>query len=172
MGVKIRGAVVKGYLAFIKRKWGIQGLEDAKSEVGLTGEISEGNWYPIETACALVDWVGKHHGERYIVEMGREMPKNIGGELKFVFAALIGFDRLLKRLQRDIPSMMFKGAEVVVTRNGKKNVDIELKHVRVSDNSCLLWKGALEGMLAATRTKGSVKQLPTDEDSCKFNVTW
>ncbi len=150
----------------------MSGYEEALKYARIQNLPKDGDWFSMEIAYKLVDWVVEKHGINYVLAMGREMPSSVGGELKFVFASLIGFERVLKRVQTDIPKMMFKGAEVHVEFKSKEKAIVTLENVRISDVSCQLWHGALEGFMRKTKTEGRVKDIISEENTCAYEVMW
>ncbi len=170
--VMVKGSVVNAFARFIKRKWGVYGYDEAMKFAGMKELPKDGDWVPIAQAYRFVEWVRDNHGERYIVEMGRTMPSVMGGELKFVFASILRFEKLLKKVQKDIPAMMFKGAVVTVDVHEGKEATVSLKGVRAIPEACLLWKGALEGLMHRTHKRGDVREVEAPEDTCSYRLSW
>jgi len=169
---KIRGSLVNAYLSFMKKKWGQQGMDEAMEHAGLADAPKNADWVELETAYALLDWVADTYGEEYVMEVGRNVPKHMAGDLKFMFASVIGFERLIKRARKEFSILILKGEGASVDV-GNKEATIHLRDFRINDRSCLVWKGMLLGLMEITRTPGQVEILESDsEDDCRFRATW
>ncbi len=170
---KIRGGAIIGLLDSIKIKWGMQGLEDAMKYANIESMPKNGEWYPLEKMYKILEWIDKNHGEKYIIAVGRSMPRHMAGDLKFMFAQFIGFERMLKRVQKEISKMMFKDNGVTIVKNEKREAIVTLKNVNTYEKSCLLWKGALLGVLDLSKTNGNVDVISGKDDlDCKLKVKW
>ncbi len=171
-GRMIKGAIFNGYLSFIKKKWGIQGVNDAMEHVGVKNEPKDGEWVSLEKTYGLLEWIEKEHGKEYIVDAGKWMMKGMGGDFKFMFAAVMGFERVLNRVQKDISKLLFKGNGVEIHKDGKR-ATIRLKGFKMGENSCLAWKGALLGVMDVTKTNGTVEVMDSGNDTdCLVDAKW
>ena len=171
-GRMIKGAIFNGYLSFIKKKWGNEGVRKAMEYVKVKQEPKDGEWVSLEKTYGLLDWIEKEHGRDYIVDAGKWMMKGMGGDFKFMFAAVMGFERVLNRVQKDISKLLFKGNGVEIVKD-RKSATIRLKDFRMGDTSCLAWKGALLGVMEVTKTKGDVEVLDSgNENDCLVRATW
>ncbi len=120
-----------------------------------------------------IKWVDKEYGERYIVSVGRSMPKNVAGELRFMFASFMSFGRMLNMVQKEISKIMFKGNGVTIKKLKDREVIVTLKDVNIYEKSCLLWKGALLGVMDASKSSGKVELIESESATdCSFRVTW
>jgi hypothetical protein len=169
---KVKGAVANGYLKFIKRKWGVQGMKNAMEYAGMKQEPKDGEWVSLKSTYALLEWIEKEHGKEYIVEAGKGMMKGMGGDFKFMFAVVIGFERVLDKVKKEISTLLFKGSGVEINKEGK-SATIRLKGFKMGDVSCMAWKGALMGVMDVTKTKGTVEVLDSGNDEdCLIKAMW
>ena len=170
---EIKGGAVKGILNSVKIKWGEQGLKSAMQYTGINTMPKSSEWISLKQMYMLLEWIDKEHGERYIISVGRSMPKNMAGDLKFMFASFMSFERMLKRVQKEISKMLFKGNGVIIKKLKDREVIVTLKDVNVYEKSCLLWKGALLGVMDASKIKGKVDVIKSESvTDCSFRVTW
>ena len=90
-----------------------------------------------------------------------------------MFATLMSFEKIIKRVQKEISSMLFKGAGVTVDIQGKGKAIIHVHRINTYEKSCLFWKGVLSGVLRMSKSNGEDVQVdsPSKED-CKFEVKW
>ncbi len=165
-----KGAVVNSYLKFIKRKWGVHGVQEAMRYAGIAGHVRDSEWFPMEKTDRVLEWIAKNKGMEYVVEAGRYAPKNMGVFTSF-FAAVIGIEKMLRRAE-DTYRTVFNFGEIHITI-GKNRAVVVIRGARLTDYSCPAWKGALEGIMEVTRTMGTVKSVePDSPDDCKFVLEW
>jgi len=170
---EIKGGAVKGLLNTIKIKWGVQGLESAMQYSGIRAMPKNSEWLPLKQMYMLLEWIDKEYGERYIISVGRSMPKNMAGELRFMFSSFMSFERMLKHIQKEISKMLFKENGVIIKKLNDREVLVILKDVKIYEKSCLLWKGALLGVMDASKTRGKVDVIESESvTDCSFRVTW
>ncbi len=171
-GKLIKGAIFNGYLAFIRKKWGKNGEERAMEYVGVRTAPRDGEWISLEKAYGLLDWIEKEHGREYIPEAGRWMMKGMKGDFRFMFASLMSFERALKKVQKEISGLLFKGNGVDIDINGRE-ATIRLKDFRMGELSCLAWSGALKGVMDATKTEGDTEVTDSgNESDCLIKAKW
>ncbi len=100
------------------------------------------------------------------------MIRNLTGDFRLLFASVIGFDRMLNKVQSFVSKFLFQGNGVEVVK-GDHEATIRLKDFRIDDISCLSWKGALMGALEMTKTAGTVEIMDSgNERDCLFHVKW
>ena len=171
-GRMIKGVIFNGYLSFIKKKWGKEGMNRAMEYAGMKQEPRDGEWVSLEKTYKLLEWIEKEHGRGYIVDAGKWMMKGMGGDFKFMFAAVMGFERVLNRVQKEISKLLFKGSGVEINKEGK-TATIRLKGFKMRETSCLAWKGALLGVMEVTKTRGTVEVMDSgNEMDCLVKAEW
>ena len=167
---RAKGAIVNSYLKFIKKKWGIHGLQDAMKYAGITRPVKDSEWFPMEKTDRVLEWIAENRGMDYVVEAGKYAPKNMGVFTSF-FAAVIGIERMLRRAGETYRTI-FDFGEIHIAIEKNRAV-VEIKGARLTDYSCPAWKGALEGIMELTRTAGKVMPVkPDSPEDCKFILEW
>ncbi len=68
---EVRGRLINSYLQFIKRRWGLRGVETCKKELGIFGKIKSGHFYPISVQEDILGWVREKKGDNYVIYAGR-----------------------------------------------------------------------------------------------------
>ncbi len=165
-----KGAVVNGYLKFVKKKWGIEGMQEAMKYAGINKLPKDGEWFPADATTKVLKWIEENKGLNYVVEAGRHASKDLG-VFRYIVASFMSVERFLKR-SRETYSLLFNYGEFLIdhTNNG---AIITIKNARHPEPSCYAWEGALRGILEITRTKGSVERIdPDNPEDCKFRMTW
>jgi hypothetical protein len=167
---KAKGVVANGYLKFIKRKWGIMGLNQAMEYAGIKRELKDGEWFSMTKTDKLLEWIGRNKGMEYVKEAGRYTAKDMG-IFRYMFASIMGIERLLKRAQ-DAYRTMFNFGMIDMEIEGKK-ARITFRKARLTEYSCIAWEGALQGLMEVTHSHGTVKHLePENPDDCAFEMRW
>lgn len=168
-----RGSVPLGFINYIKKTWGQQGLDQFIADTGMDPkEIKEGQWYDISSSGVVQEWIFKNKGEEQVVKAGAYTIKNQG-----LFSYVIRFANIKSILKRAPENHR------EVFKCGTMEVKIHEDHARVimtdtaaDEYSCIAWKGALIGALELTKTKGTVKetqcQYKGGASHCEFLVEW
>ena len=169
---KVKGTLMNAFLAFIKKKWGLHGVERALEYAGMTRAPKNGEFVAMAKAYRLLDWIAEAQGEEYILQAGKELPKQMGGDLKFMLGSVMGFERLLKRVPREISKVAFGEDHVKINIDGR-SAQIFLKGFRMDEKSCIFWKGVLLGVMGITKTSGTVEIKESDnEKDCVLKAVW
>ena len=171
---QIKGGVLKGYLKFIRYQWGADGLADCESQIGLDlKDIQEEIYYSLEINEAILKWVSEQKGNEYLVKMGNYTVKNLGVLSYIVRFANIKF--LLRKAKENYTDTFSYGRCSVLTDETSKRATIIFKDTNLIEESCLVWQGALEGMLEITRTKGTVTETKCQvhgAEYCEYLMNW
>ncbi len=166
----VKGALINGYLKFVKKKWGVAGLGEVKRHVGIDGNIKDGKWVPVSTAVEILEWIQHKKGDQYVVAAGKHAMKDLG-VFKYIIATFMSIETFIKRAKSTYDTLFNYGA--IIIEDSEHGAVITLKDSRDTEASCLSWKGALEGIMEITRTKGEVKTLTPDvPEDCKFEMRW
>ena len=76
---KLRGSVILGYLKFIKKTWGVSGLEQCTKDLGLDmSAIKDGGWYRETISGQVLAWISNNKGPEYVEKAGAHVIKNLG----------------------------------------------------------------------------------------------
>ncbi len=166
----VKGALVNGYLKYVKKKWGVAGLEEVKRSAGIARDIKDGEWVPVETAVAVLEWLLSTKGERHVVDAGRHAAKDLG-IFKYIIASFMSIERFIKRAQSTYDTLFNYGA--IIIKDTERGAMVVLKDSRDTDSSCMAWEGALKGIMEVTRTRGTVTPMEPDApEDCKFEMVW
>ena len=167
---KAKGVVLKGYLKFVKRKWGFQGMEEVMKYAGIEELPYDSQWLPVEVFDRTLEWIRINKGMDMVTEAARFSAKDLG-IFVHLFTSVMGIESLLKRSQETYP-MMFNYGEMIIEKDGKK-AEVLLKGVVTSESICKAWKGGLIGLLELSRNNGTVEELPTDNpEDCRYVIKW
>jgi flagellar basal body rod protein FlgG len=152
-----KGAVILGYLSFIKHQWGQDGLGEclASTELDIE-EIQPESLYPIETGQAVLEWISKAKGMDYVRMAGNHTVKNLGSLAYLV--RFVNIKHLLKRAKDNYKETFSYGAVSVMEDDYGKRALVIMKNANFYEESNMAWLGAFEGIMEVTRTKGTVKQ--------------
>ena len=168
-----RGSVPLGFINYIKKTWGQEGLDQFINDTGMDPkEIKEGQWYDISTSGNVQEWLFKNKGEEQVTKAGAYTVKNQG-----IFSYVIRFANIKSILKRAPENHRD------VFKCGTMEVEIHDNHAKIimtdtaaDEYSCIAWRGAFIGALELTNTKGTVKetqcQLKGGASHCEFLVEW
>jgi len=168
----VRGSVISGYLKFVERTWGKEGLEKCLVETNLKDmEFKDGGKYSNAVLNEVITWISKNYGMEYVRKAGRHTVKNLG-----LLAYIVRFTSIETMLEKA------KTAYQEAYDFGVVNMEISEKHAvaTMKDSSeipenCEGWIGAMEALLELTHTKGIVKKTKCQlrgDDRCEYEVTW
>jgi len=168
----IRGSVVYGYLKFIKRTWGIEGLKECVEATGVDPDkIKGGQWYSADHTRKILQWVSDTKGQDYVRKSGNYIVKDLG-----VLSYIVRFTNI-KTLLKKAPDSYSDGFTYgsIKVDIGENSAVIKMKDTAVDDYACPAWLGALSGMLEMTRTKGTVEETQCQRKGaphCEFLMEW
>ncbi len=170
---KTKGAVINGYLKFIKKKWGVTGLEDAMRFAGVDRFPKDAEWVPLEKPEKLLAWIYENKGEKQTTEAGKYATKDLG-IFTYILVSLMSMDRFLKRAKETYYTFFNYGefilektddGAIITLKNSIKN--------KYSQYSKYSWKGAFMGIMEITGTKGTVEYIEPDSPyDFKYHLKW
>jgi hypothetical protein len=172
MEKRLKGSVLLGYMKFIMKKWGSDGLEEASRDIGLKfDDIQDSAFYPKLYVDNIYEWLVRTHGRDKIIEANKFAVKNIG-----MISYILKFVRI-ERVVRSIEPGISDGLDFgrVEVGLGEKTATVKMYDINDSELDCLGWMGALEGMLEMTKTMGVVEEVMCSNkgaDHCEFIMTW
>lgn len=169
---KGKGRILKGYVEFVKKKWGADGLAEAEKFVGISlANIQDEKWYPNQSLNDILKWMADTKGMDYARQAGYYAITN---KAIISFAAKIaGINRVLDRGIKEFQDA-FNYGSIDIERNEMGAV-IRVKDTNYQPPACAAWQGALEGILKITGTRGDVKETACQlkgEDACAFEMVW
>jgi hypothetical protein len=169
-GKKAKGVVLNGYLKFIKRKWGFQGMEDAMKYAGIEDMPYDSQWLPVEVFDRVLEWVKVNKGIGMVTEAARYSAKDLG-VFVHLFTSVMSIESLLKRTKETYPTM-FNYGDIDINIKDRK-AEVVLKDVVTTGCECQAWKGGLIGLLELSRNKGTVVELPSENPlDCRYEIDW
>ncbi len=169
----VKGAVVNGYIKFVKRKWGISAKEEMMNFLGIKKQPKDGEWVSLLITEKALAWIGENKGEEYVREAGRYALKDLG-IFKYLIASLMTMDRFLERAESTY-STIFNYGKFVLEKTDEGAI-VTLKDVLLTEYSSysrISWHGAFMGIMDITKTNGTVKIIPPDgERDLKYELKW
>ncbi len=169
---KVRGDVLKSYFKYIKKTWGIVGVNDCAEYTGIDPkDLKEGNWYPIEMDTKIMTWVEEHKGEDYLERVGNGTIKDLG--LLSYIVRMIDVKTVINKVPTNY-NQAYNFGEVEVDI-GDDEAKIYMTNCMVDHTTCKGWTGAAKGILEMTNTKGVVKKTKCQahgDDKCVWHLEW
>ena len=168
----LKGSVVNGYLKFVKKSWGKQGLEDCLDECDLRGQVySEKEFYPIDDMVKILQWISRNKGMDKVRAAGNFSIRNLG-----LLGFLVRFASMKQMLSQAENSyyQAFKFGKVNIDLKPKEAY-ITLKDYTICQEMCVGWAGAFEAMLDMTNTTGLVEEVECSlrgAPACMYHITW
>lgn len=169
---KLKGSVINGYMKFVEKNWGKDGVERCRKETNLAGiEFKDGLLYQNAILQAVIRWISANYGMGYVRKAGNHTVKNLG-----LLAYIVRFSSVESMLKKakDAYQEAYGFGEVAMVFKPHHAVAC-MKDVSEMPENCEGWIGALEALLELTHTKGKVTkvkcQLKGDE-RCEYEVTW
>lgn len=166
---KVRGDVLKAYLAFVKKKWGKEGLEECKEYVGIKKAIERGKYYPNEIKTSILEWISQEKGEDKLVEAGEAILENLT-----ILRWMVRHDNpweIAREFAKEYHEIYSFGEIDIEIQKGK--IILRLKDVNETAENCIVWKGITQGLLNSTGFDGTAEkskcQLEGD-DCCQYVI--
>ncbi len=170
----VRGSVIHGYLKYIRKIWGQEGLGECLRATKVNPKnIKEGKWYDVKNSEEVLIWIGDNKGELYVERCGNHTVKDLG-----ILSYIVRFARI-ESIIRKAPESYADAFDY-----GRVEVDINTEDHRAVINmyethphkySCYAWRGCFKGMLDITKTFGTVEEVKCqlkDDDHCEFLMKW
>ncbi len=169
---QVKGSVIRGYLKYVNRTWGDQGIKELIEaiDIGLSG-IEEQRWYDIGVLKNTQSWIAKSKGRKYVNMAGNYAVKDLG-----VLSYIVRFSDMRSLLKRASKSYheAYNFGEVDIDIKDNSAV-IRMKDVAFDEYACSAWKGAFQGMLEMTNTIGTVEETQCQRKGapyCEFEIRW
>lgn len=169
---KVKGSILKGFISFISRTWGKNGLEEFYEGTRLRKDsIKDKTWYSIEHLKYIHKWLAEEKGQTYLRRAGRFTVQDLG-----VLSYLVKFtsiETLLKKAPKSYRDAFSYGR--VSIDIGEEEAIVKMKGVVVDEYTCIGWRGVFEGSLKATGTDGVVEHIDPpekEENDCYFKIEW
>jgi len=169
---KVRVSVILGFLDFIKKRWGEDGVTEVAKERNFEPtSINDGEWYDIELDSGIREWIMENKGVEFIEMCGNYTVKNLG-----LLSYIVRFDDIgttLKRLPENYAETFNFGSLEVEMKGG--SYIIIMKDAFVDEYHCIAWLGVFKGILDITKKRGTVSETQCVKDGathCEFLVEW
>jgi len=94
----VKGAVVNGYLKYVKKKWGTMGYKEALQSLGISSEPKDSEWVPAEMATDVLNWIRENKGEQHVGGAGRYASQDLG-VFTYMVASFMSIERFMKKAQ-------------------------------------------------------------------------
>ncbi len=163
---EIRGILLNGLLRFVKRKWGIQGLEECKKKNEIGGEIQDGLFYPISVSFDILEWIYTKKGENKVIEAGRYLVNDMG-YISWLIDPEGGEETLVQF--EDVQNEMFNFNPISIIHNENK-VRFELESFYDTELFYLFTQGIIEGLLERIELEGEMakRMCDTSKESAQY----
>ncbi len=168
----VKGAVLIGYMNFIRDTWGKEDMEEFISASGIEPDIQEDRWYDDVWTTKTLAWIAENKGEEHIERSGKYAIMNLG-ELSHI-VKFMDIMSLLKRGSENYKDAYDDGEFIVEQGNNKATIKITGSGVD-DKYACRAWIGVFEGMLEATKNNGTVREVRCERDGaphCEFIMEW
>lgn len=154
---RLKGGVILGYLDFIKRQWGQEGVDECLIDVKINASsLKSETYYPVEIDEQVLKWISETKGMEFVKKAGNHTVKNLGSLAYLV--RFVNIKHLLKKAKENYEDTFDYGEISVLCDEFGKRAVVIMKDSNIIEESCIAWEGALEGMMEVTRTKGTVKR--------------
>jgi hypothetical protein len=154
---KLKGGVLLGYFDFIKRQWGQDGLDECLGSVKIDQHsIKAESLYPLEMDLNILKWIADNKGMDFVKNAGHHTVKNLGSLSYLV--KFINIKHLLKQAKNNYADAFNFGEVSILCDDFSKRAVVIMKNSNYTEETCVAWEGAFEGMMEVTRTKGTVKR--------------
>lgn len=168
----VKGSVMRGYLKYIERSWGLQGLDEMTGSTGISSsDIIEGEWYDLWMPKNILKWIAESKGLKYVKMAGNYAVKDLG--LLSYIMRFTDINSLLKRASKNYHQAYdFGDVEVIY---GEKEALIKMTDAAYDEYACLAWEGAFQGMLEMTHTDGRVTKTSCEikgDGCCEYHLQW
>ncbi len=169
---QVKGAVLIGYMKFIRQTWGKDGLEEFISAIDMEPDIQEDRWYDDAWSTKTLAWIAENKGEDYIERSGKYAIMNLGEMSGIV--EFLDIKSILKRGSESYKNGFDDGGFIVEL--GVDKATIKITGSGGDDKyACRAWIGVFEGMLEITKTVGTVREVQCERDGaphCEFIMEW
>ena len=169
---RVRGSVISGYLLFVEKTWGKEGIANCKRDLKLENtKIKDGIHYSNDLLLDIIRWISKNKGIENVRKAGNFTVKNLG-----MLAYVVRFAKM--------DTMIMKAEEAYLESYDQGTVEMErgdhkaiaiMKDVSVIPENCEGWIGALEALLELTHSKGTVLKTKCQlkgNPHCEYEITW
>ena len=153
MDRQVRGTVINAYLGFVKKKWGIEGLEKCMKDLGIEESVKDGHYYIDQVRENILRWISREKGSEYLEEAGSFVVENLG-----ILSWIVRFaspKTIVEKFPKSY-SEVYTFGRIEIDHSDEKNIIARLYDVCQIEETCEVWKGVCKGVLKITKSKGTV----------------
>ena len=168
----VKGSVINGYLLFIEKTWGKEGVQNCKKDLNITDmKFKDGLFYSNSILLRIIKWISNTKDISYVRKAENHAVKNLG-----MLAYIVRFAKMETMIEKaeDAYKESYDTGEVKITIGDHMAV-AKMKDVSEIPENCEGWIGAMEALLELTKTRGQVTktmcQLKGDPH-CEYEITW
>ncbi len=172
MQEKIRGSALKGYLDFIKKKWGQRGVDACVKATGVPMPIKEGDFYDDKYHLDIMSWISSEKGMEYLEDAGKFIIHNLG-----LLSYLVRFTSphiLLARFPKSYKHAYNFGS-VETIKTSETTCTIRFHDALRAQEAVHGWKGMFLGgmeICKVTGTVGITKNSLEGDEYTEYKLVW
>ena len=171
MTKQVRGDVIKGYVKYIKKRWGQAGVDSFETYASMDlRDLKDKDWYDSDLLKKIHFWLAEK-GDKYVPLSSSYCVQNLG-MLSYI-VKFLNIKTLLQKVPKSFEDGFSYGSLTIDIKD--KKAIAKFKDVVIDKYTCAAWKGAFEGALLATNTKGTVKPIQEKDmgdNDCYFLIEW
>ncbi len=169
---KVRGSVINGYLQFIEKTWGKEGISNCKNDLNIADlRFKDGMFYPNEILLEVIKWISNNKGMNYVRKAGNHAVKNLG-----LLAYVVRFTKMETMVNKAKDAYLENyNHGTVEMKIGDNKATAIMKDVSKIPENCEGWIGAMEALLELTKSEGRVIKTKCQlkgDTHCEYEVTW
>jgi len=170
---QVSGTTITGYLNFIKKSKGQDGLTRCLRETNLDViEVKNPLKYPFEYQINVLKWIQKNQGDDGVVRAGRFVATDLG--LLKLLAKLKTMEGMME-IAKDRYSKTIYFGSIDLEKVEDNHIKITLKDAADDKVNCLAWKGVFKGLGDLSGNKTTViekKCIFRGDKVCEYSVKW
>ena len=168
----VKGSVINGYLQFVEKTWGKEGIEACRTDLKLNDiKIKDGHKYPNDMLLAVIKWISDNKGMNYVRKAGNHAVKNLG-----MLAYIVRFTKMETMIEKSKSAYQesYDHGDVEM-KIGDHQATAIMRDVSEIPENCVGWIGAMEALLELTHSKGKVVKTKCQlkgDPACEYEITW
>lgn len=169
----VSGVTITGYLNFIKKTKGKDGLNQCLRETNLDViEVKNPLKYPYEYQVNVLKWIQKNQGDDAVVRAGRFAATDLG-PLKLL-AKLKSMEGMMEIAADRYHKTIYFG-DIDLEKVADRHIMITLTDAANDKVNCMAWRGVFKGCGDLTGNKTTVIEKECvfrGDKACVFSVKW
>ena len=167
-----KGIVLIGYLNYIKKKWGIEGMAECERTVKFERKgISDDKWYPADKMENVLKWIYDTKGPDATFQAGFSITSEVG--MVSYAARILGIKKVTERGVEETRKNMNYGD--MTLEHHEKGCTVKFNNQCDHKSMCLALQGILSGLYKITNTKGTVTETKCgikNGEHCVYEMKW